>query len=149
MTGSASESSLERKLREANVKASQYQGPTTVNVLISELAPKQDITTVTLLVHLPHYVQLEQDYSGQYRLLSTVNSLYDLSIDLSQTQQRGEEQYRMISQAVEANPEVRELVRTMETSYDEGVEERREPMPRLSPEVEEFLKDIEKRLDLD
>ncbi len=149
VTGSASESSLERKLREASVKASSYQGPTTINILVSEQAPKQGIITMTLIVHLPHYVQLEQDYSGQYTLLSLVSSLYDLHIDLSRIKRRGEEQYHMISQALEANPEARELVRAMETSYDEGAEERKEPMPRLSPEVEEFLRDMEKRLDLD
>ncbi len=151
VTGSASESSMERKLRKANVKASGYQGPTTINILISEQAPKHGIATMTLIVHLPHYVQLEQDYSGQYTLLSLVRHLYDLPIDPSQIKHRGEEQYRRISQAVEASPEVRELVKAMETSYDEGLEERKtpEPMPRLSPDVEKFLKEMEKRLGSD
>ncbi len=149
VTGSASETKLKRKLREVNVKASRYQGPTTINILISEQAPKYGIATVTLIGHLPHYAQLERDYSGQYTLLSLVRYLYDLSIDLSRIKRRGKEQYRMISQAVEASPEASELVKSMEMSYDEGLEKRKEPMPRLSLEIEKFLREMEKRLGSD
>ncbi len=151
VTGGASETSLQHKLKEANVKASGYQGPTTINILISEQAPKHGIATMTLIVHLPQYAQLERDYSGQYTLLSLLCYLYDLSLDLSEIKRRGEEQYRRISVAVEASPEATELVKTMETSYDEGLEEGKAPEARhhLSPEVEKFLKEMEKRLGSD
>ncbi len=151
VTGSATESSLERKLRKANVKASGYQGPTTINILISEQAPKYGIATTTLIVHLPQYAQLERDYSGQYTLLNLLCYLYDLSLDLSQIKRQGEEQYQRISVAVEASPEARELVKAMEMSYDEGLEEGKIPEARyhLSPEVEKFLKEMEKRLGSD
>jgi len=147
VSGLASESRTESELRKANVRAIGYQGPTTISILISEQAPKHGIETLILVVHLPHYTQLEEDSSGHYALLSLVCDLYDLSIDLSQIKRRGEEQYRRISLAVESNPEARELVKAMEKSYDEGLEEREapKPMPRLSPQVEKFLKEMEKR----
>ena len=148
VTGSASEASVERKLTEAKVRASGYQGPTTINILISEQAIERGIDTMTLLVHLPHYVQLERDYVGQYTLLRLVCYLYDLSIDLSQIKRQGEEQYRRIGLAVEASPEASELVKAMEASYDQGLEVGKMPGPRppLSPEVERFLMEMEKRL---
>jgi hypothetical protein len=151
VTGGASESALERKLKEANVKTGGYQGPTTINILISEQATKLGIATTTLIVHLPHYIHLERDYLGQYTLLSLVCYLYDLSIDLSQIKRRGEEQYRRISQAIDASPEARELVKALETGYDEGLEASEKPELRihLSPEVEKFLKEMEKRFGLD
>ena len=149
ITGSASD--LEGKLKEVGVTDSRYQGPTSINILISEQALKRGIETMILIVHLPHYAQLEEDYSGQYALLSLVCHLYNLSIDLDRIKQTGEEQYQRISRAVEADPEVRELVRAMEKSYDEGLEETRPPggMPRLSPEIERFLKEMEKRFESD
>jgi hypothetical protein len=151
VTGSATETSLQRKLREANVKASGYQGPTTINILISEQAPKYGIATTILIVHLPHYAQLERDYSGQYTLLSLICYLHDLSLDLSPIRRQGEEQYHRISAAVEASPEARELVKTMEMSYDEGLEEGKAPEAKyhLSPDVEKFLREMEKRLGSD
>ena len=50
-----------------------------------------------------------------------------------------------------ADSGVREMVKTMEESYDAGVEETRLPeqLPHLSPEVEKFLKEMEKRFDSD
>ena len=149
VTGTASESRLEGKLRRAKVRTSRYQGPTTINILISERAIKLGIETLTLIVHLPHYAPLEEDYSGQYKLLSLICQLYNLPIDLDQIKQRGEEQYRRINLAVETSEEVRELVEAMEKNYDEGQEETRPPqrMPRLSPDVEKFLNEMEKRFD--
>ena len=149
VTGSASESSLEDKLRRANVRASRYQGPTTINILISEQAAKLGIETLSLIVHLPHYVQLEEDYSGQYALLSLLSQLYNLPIDLDRIKHMGAEQYQRISLAVAADSEVSELVKAMEEIYDEGQEETRPPerMTRLSPEVERFLREMEKRFD--
>ena len=151
VTGTASESSLEDKLGGFNVKSSRYQGPTTINILIAEQAPKYGFETLTLIVHLPHYVQLDEDYSGKYALLRLVCQLYGLPIDLDQMRHAGEEQYRKIGLAMEANPEVKELVKALEDSYDEGVEETKPPeqMTRLSPEVERFLKEMENRFDSD
>jgi len=68
--------------------------------MISEQAPKHGVGTLTLIVHLPHYVRLEEDYSGQYALLSLICHLYNLPIDLDQIKHIGEEQYRRISLAV-------------------------------------------------
>jgi len=149
VTGTASESGLKIRLNKFNIKTSQYQGPTAINTLISEQAPTRGIETLTLIVHLPHYARLEEDCSGQQALLSLVCHLYNLPIDLDQIKHLGEEQYRRISLAVEANPELSELVKTMEKSYDEGLEETKSPkrMPRLSPDVEQFLKEMEKRFD--
>ena len=150
ITGSAS-GGFEGKLREAGVKDSGYQGPTTINILITDEAPKRGIETMISIVHLPHYAQLEEDYSGQHALLSLVCQLFGLSVNLDRIKQMGEEQYRRINQAVEADPDISELVRAMEESYDEGAGKTRRPerMPLLSPEIERFLREMEKRFESD
>ena len=70
-------------------------------------------------------------------------------IDLSEAKQKGEEQYRRISQAVEANAEVKKALEALEQSYDARIKEKgaAEGMPRLSPEVERFLREIGGGLD--
>ncbi len=149
ITGRASSRSQQGKLRRAGVKASGYQGPTTIHSLIAEQAPERGIETMTLIVHLPHYVQLEEDHSGHYALLNLICRLYNLPVDLEEIKSRGEKQYQEISLAVEADPAIAEVIQEMEKGYDEGLEETRTPerMPRLSPEVERFLKEMERRFD--
>jgi len=151
VTGTASESEVENELRKANVRRSRYQGPTTINILLSEQAPKRGIETLTLIVHLPHYTRLEEDFSGEYALLSLVCHLYNFPIDLGTVKRRGEEQYKEVSLAIEGNPEIEEVIKTMEKSYDEGLEKNKAPeaMPHLSPEIEKFLNEMEKRFSSD
>ena len=146
ITGSASEPGMQAELDRLNVSRSGYQGPTTITILLVEQAPQRGIENTTLIVHLPHYAQLEEDSSGQYALLSLICQLYNFPVDLSAVQNRGQEQYRKIDLAVERDPQVREIVKAMEMSYDAGLEARKGPeeMPRLAPEVEDFLREIDK-----
>jgi hypothetical protein len=97
-------------------------------------------------VHLPYYGQLEEDCSGQYRLLSLLSPPLDLSIPLDEIKRKGEEQYRRISLAVEADQRVKEMIEVLEMGYDSELRRRREPeaMPNLSPEIEKFLREMNK-----
>ena len=106
---------------------------------------------MTLIAHLPHYVRLEEDYQGRLALLQLLSSLYGLDMDLSSIQQVAEEQYRRITQAVEADNSVKEIVESLEASYDEGADVESSPdrPPRLSPEVEKFLTEMEQRFNAD
>ena len=149
--GSASESRLDTQLKEAGVRPIRYSGPTTIINLISQQAAERGIETMALIVRLPHYAQLEEDYNGQHALLSLIRNIYNFSIDLDPIRQLGDDQYRRVSQAVETDPGVRDMVRAMEKSYDEGVEDIKQPegMPGLSPEIEGFLEEMEKRFESD
>lgn len=149
ITGTASDPKMEARLRELKVNRSSYQGPTTINILTSEQVLERGLESLTLIAHLPHYAQLEEDFNGQYALLTLLCSLYDFSLNLNDIKRKGEEQYRRIGAAVEMNPQVKEIVEAMERDYDSRpVEEHREsPMPPLSPEVEKFLREMDKRFD--
>jgi hypothetical protein len=99
-------------------------------------------------VHLPHYAQLEQDYSGQYSLLRLLSLLYGFSLELTELKQRGEEQYRRISLAVNRDPQLKGLVEAMERLYDaRAAKPEIEETEPLSPEVERFLREMGRRLD--
>lgn len=147
VTGSASNPAMTEKLVRAGVRSSQYQGPTSINTLITHRAGELGIETLTLLVHLPNYLQLNEDYSGHYTVLNLLNYFYGLPVELAQPKQLGESQYARISLAMENNPQAVELIKALETSYDEGDQKPGEPVPHLSPEVEKFLNEIEHRLD--
>ena len=130
-------------------RRSTYQGPTTILNLVSDGVPKLDpeIDTLNFMVHLPQYLQVEEDYAGAGRLLEVLSSIYDLPPDLPPTK-RGERQYSELSKAVERNPELKVLIERMESEYDTkeaAGEEGTSPPAPLSPEVEQFLQEMDRR----
>lgn len=148
-TGFISEKATEIVLSQFNVEPGEYQGPSTISSLILVNAPKRGIETVALIVHLPYYAQLDEDYSGQFRLLSLLSSTLNLSIPLGEIKRKGEAQYRRVDLAVEADQRVKDMLGVLEMSYDS--KSRRGPIPEatpsLSPEIEKFLKEINKDFD--
>ena len=130
-------------------RQSTYEGPTSIMNLVSDGMPKLDleIDTMYFTVHLPQYVQLEEDYAGAARLLEVLSSIYDLPPDLPPTS-RGQRQYSEMAKAIERNTELKELIQRMESQYDAeeaAREEEASPPTPLSPEVEQFLQEMDQR----
>lgn len=146
VTGSATGAQAEQELQRVEVKASTYQGPTTIMALISQEAVKRQMETMSMIVHLPQYAPLDEDNSGQLCLLRLLCTIYGLTIDLQDIEEKASQQYREISRAVESNPQVKEMVSQLEKFYQYRLEQEAGDKPsQLSPEVEKFLKDINKR----
>jgi predicted ATP-grasp superfamily ATP-dependent carboligase len=144
VTGAAS-GSAESALHALGVRSSDYEGPTTIAILASLEASKYDIETMTLIVHLPQYSQLDEDYAGRLRLLEVICSLYNFPIDLEQSKHEAEEQYAKLSLAAEKQPGVKEIIEWLEAYYEARIGEAEEEPPKLSPEVERFLREMDKR----
>ena len=130
-------------------RKSTYQGPTSITNLVTEGVAKLEhpIDTMNFMVHLPKYLQVEEDYAGAARLLEVLSSIYDLPPDLAPSR-RGERQYNELGKAVERNAELKTLIKRMEDQYDaeEAAEEDESSAPaKLSPEVEQFLEEMDRR----
>jgi hypothetical protein len=133
-------------------RQSQYEGPTTIMNLITDAATQMGMGTMTLMAHLPHYAQLEEDYAGVTRMLQVLAGYYDVPSTLAPSR-RGERQYREVDAAVARKPELKSLIARLEAHYDSTYEtfpststERERPPERptpLSPEIEQFLKDLD------
>ncbi len=145
VTGRGIGKTTEEELRRAGIQSSDYQGPTTITSLVSQRAPELGIETMSLIVHLPQYSQLDEDYMGQVRLMEVLCSLYGLPIDNADIH-KAEQQRRHIDIVVDSNAQVKEIVAQLEAHYDTQMARRKEEeMPQLSPEIERFLKEMEKR----
>ena len=151
--------SVEQKRTVPNFKLSQstYQGPTTIMNLLSEGIEKEDIETINFMVHLPQYVQLEEDYAGTSRMIEVLSSVYDnIPPDLAPVR-RGQRQYRELNASVDRNSELKTLIQQMEQYYDSQLtaeaeakaEESSSPAPALSHEIEAFLSELVDRLETD
>jgi len=133
--------------RRLGVRPSDYEGPTTILTRITQEAAEYGIEVATLIVHLPQYTQMEEDYAGQVRLLEVLRSLYGFSIDLSQMKRSAEEQYAKLNMVVERDPQMKDVVRQLERYYESRADKAEEPAAGLSPEIEKFLREIDRRFD--
>ena len=144
--GSASTQPLKDMLEKAGVSSSNYEGPTTICTLISQKAAGWGAENMTMIVSLPQYTHLEEDYIGALRVQEIIASLYDIPVPENSIN-KAKRQRDEINTAVAGNPQVQEILERLEETYDAGVNSPLEPEepPPLSPEVEKFLSEMEKR----
>tara|TARA_B100001750_G_scaffold248441_1_gene279577 strand:- start:1397 stop:2287 length:891 start_codon:yes stop_codon:yes gene_type:complete len=124
-----------------------YTGPTSIMNSLNEELEKEGIETISFMVHLPHYLNFEEDHSGTARLTEILCALYGLPKHLID-KERGDEQYMEIGADLEYNERVQALVIQLEEYYDnnqpsDGSQEDSD----LSPDVEKFLREITQKLD--
>jgi hypothetical protein len=90
---------------------------------------------------------VENDFRGVIRLMEALNSLYGfpIALDKAELAKQQEEQARQIAeQMIAEEPRLRLILNQLEANYDSRVGENIEDI-RLSPEVEKFLQDLDKR----
>jgi hypothetical protein len=147
VTGTASNLGLQNELAVANVRHSDYQGHTTILSLIGHWALQLGMETCNMIVHLPSYLMMEEDCRGEKRLMEVISSLYDFAMpqaDIEKADQQ-EAQVRLIAeQIIQQEPRLGLILKQLEANYDSRIKEEKEET-RLSPEVEKFLQDLDRR----
>ncbi len=121
---------------------SSYQGPTSITAMMTQEALKLGISHLTLVVHLPQYVQLDEDHAGAARLMQMLCSMYGLPARLVD-EDRGKRQYDELNLAMDRNPELKAILNQLEAQYDRRRKPVEEPPPPLAPEVERFLRELD------
>lgn len=159
VTGSLGAVEQKRPVPNFKLQQSTYQGPTTIMNLLSEGIERDEIETINFMVHLPQYVQLEEDYAGTSRMIEVLSSVYEnIPPDLAPIR-RGQRQYRELNSTVDRNSELKTLIQQMEQYYDSQLTAEAEAEaeassesgsgPTLSPEIEAFLSELGDRLEGD
>jgi hypothetical protein len=155
VTGSARGWELPEGFGDMKLGGSTYQGPTSMTSQISERVWKDlNLQTLSLMVHLPLYLKLDDDYAGAARILKILSELYGFSTQLPEIEM-GERQYEQVSPAMTDNPVLKDMVERFERETDAGTQEEYvtdsdssesvtgDAFP-LSAEIEQFLRDISK-----
>ena len=150
VTGSLGSVTQLRPVPNLKLRQSTYQGPTTIMNLVSDGIDEMGVEAINFMVHLPQYVQLDEDFNGTARMLEALSSVYpDIPADLAPVR-RGQRQYRELNSAVERNSELHGLIQQMEAYYDSNEAEPTESAETetaaervsLSPEIEQFLSQL-------
>ena len=123
------------------VRPSTYEGPTTITYLVTLLARDLGIETRTIVVHLPQYFQVDEDFTGTAKLMEVLCGLYDLPVRLMD-RPRGEQQYAALQNIVADASEVSSLLKRLEERYDREQQLGKTPPLPLSPEIEDFLREL-------
>jgi predicted ATP-grasp superfamily ATP-dependent carboligase len=148
VTGGASNLGLQNGLDVANVKYSDYQGPTTILSVIGQRAIQLGIETCSMIVHLPNYLVMEEDYRGEKRLMEVISSLYNSfsmsQEDMERADAQEQEVRRLAEQIIHQEPRLGLILKQLEANYDSLSKEESEETP-LSPEVKTFLRGLDKR----
>jgi predicted ATP-grasp superfamily ATP-dependent carboligase len=145
VTGEAIGENTTRHLAENGVNSIEYRGPTSICFLIPQKAPDMGIETMSLIVHLPQYTQIQEDFNGAVRLMRIMSSIYNLPVDQS-IENNALRQTEQINTALDSNPQLKSVVKQLENLYDnrtENIEDK--PATELSPEVEKFLAEMNRR----
>ena len=144
VSGLGSGPGADEERHRVKVQSSNYEGPTTITYLVTQEAIKLGIETRTFVVHLPQYFQVDEDLTGTARLMEILCDIYDLPSRLIESQ-RGKAQYGKLQDMVENKANVATLLGRLEEDYDREHQETERPAdtPPLSPNIEEFLKDLD------
>ena len=150
VTGTASNPVLQNELAVTNVVPSDYQGPTTILSFIGQKALQLGIETCSMIVHLPSYLAMEDDYRGKKRLMEVISSLYNFDMpqaDIEKANQQEEQVRQLAEQFMQQEPRYKLILEQLEASYDSRIKDEKAET-RLSPEVEKFLQDVSRRFKL-
>ncbi|HEY94019.1 MAG TPA: PAC2 family protein, partial [Dehalococcoidia bacterium] len=145
VTGEAIGNITSKHLVENGINSIEYRGPTSICFLISQKAPDMGMEVMSLIAHLPQYTQMQEDFNGAVRLMRILSSIYGIPIDQS-IENNAQRQMEQINIALENNPQLKSVVKQLENLYDnrsENIED--QPTTELSPEVEKFLAEMDRR----
>jgi predicted ATP-grasp superfamily ATP-dependent carboligase len=139
VSGRATGERAEQDLRKAGVQTSHYQGPTTITNLITQRAQELGSETILVVVSLPQYVNVDEDYLGKVRLMEILNLLYEIPIDKKDFE-KAARQRSLINQKVETTPELKKVIPQLETLYGARIAKKEgEGVSGLSAEMEEIF----------
>ena len=145
VSGRSQGGKTQKELEHVKLTRSNYQGPTTITSLIGQEASARGVETMTFIVHLPQYTQMEEDYMGTVPMMEIISPLYSVPVDQSYIA-KAEKQMGQVDSALDKNPQLKQIVEQLESHYDaRAARKLEEEMPQLSPEVETFLAEMDRR----
>ncbi len=144
VSGGAIGHGVEEEMRRLGIMATDYQGPSTMTFEVIQRAPLMGIEAMWCIVHLPRYVQVQEDYVGKLRLMTLLRSLYGVEIDESDVD-RAREQTDRVERALQENPELAAALPHLEAWYAARLDAQDRSASPLPADVERFLRELNNR----
>jgi proteasome assembly chaperone (PAC2) family protein len=139
ITGLASDEDLVERL---DLSRSSYEGPTGIVGVLHDTCRRRGMTSASLWAAVPHYVAAVPNPKAALALLRRLEGLTGVAVDASDLEEEVQSFERQVNAAVEENPEIRDLVETLEEqqSAQFGDGEEVPSAEALASEFQRFLR---------
>lgn len=116
ITGLASDPELVERL---GLSRSNYEGPTGIVGILHDQCRRRGIPSASLWAAVPHYVAAVPNPKAALALLRRLEGLTGVAIEASELEDAMNRFDTQVDRAVEANPEIRELVARLEAEQEQ------------------------------
>jgi proteasome assembly chaperone (PAC2) family protein len=120
ITGLASDPELVERL---GLSRSNYEGPTGIVGILHDQCRQRGIPSASLWAAVPHYVAAVPNPKAALALLRRLEGLTGIAVEASELEDAMDRFDEQVDRAVDANPEIRELVTRLEAEQSEAFEE--------------------------
>ena len=147
LAGYSMDPDLSERLASMGMTGTRYQGPTGIVGALHDACRRSGLATASLWVSVPYYLGTTANPKASYALLSTLNALVDLQLDLTSLEEQARAFEQQVTQAVAGNPEVAghilELERRIDAAQVEGAQAEAGELPAseiVIKDLEDFLR---------
>ncbi len=140
ITGIASDEHL---VSELGLTRSNYEGPTGIVGVVHDACRKRGMNSASLWAAVPHYVAAVPNPKAALALVRRLESVVGVAVEASDLEDEVDSFESQIDIAVEANPEIAELVERLEAQQTEAMDEEAEDVPSgesLARDFERYLR---------
>jgi proteasome assembly chaperone (PAC2) family protein len=115
----SSDPDLQARFPEVARRRGAYQGPTGIIGVIMDGLTRMDVPVGNMRGAVPHYIAGSRNAKVSLALLSRLNELYGLGLDLAELRRESRRFERQVNEFLTSTPDVAEHVRSLEAHSDE------------------------------
>jgi predicted ATP-grasp superfamily ATP-dependent carboligase len=143
LTGYSMDALLARRLASMGMTGIRYQGPTGIVGTLHDACRRNGLPAASLWASVPYYLGTTPNPKASHALLSTLDALLDLHLDLTSLEEQVSAFEEQVTQAVASNPEVAGHIRELEQRVDAAQAGGAEAEVGELPASDIVLKDLE------
>jgi predicted ATP-grasp superfamily ATP-dependent carboligase len=127
LTGYSMDPLLSGRLASMGMTGARYQGPTGIVGTLHDACRRSGLPAASLWASVPYYLGTTPNPKASHTLLSSLNTLLDLRLDLTPLEEEVRSFEQQVTEAVASNPgvaaHIRELEQRIDAAQAEGAEE--------------------------
>ena len=118
LSGTAASPEYRGLLNGIRVRRSRYAGPTGITGVLMDALRREGVPGVSLWGHAPHYLHVSPNPKVSLKLLSGIERLVNVSVDVEPLRAQGTKFDRRVERALAEEPELKEYVERLEEQWD-------------------------------